>query len=759
MTLESASFLDDASFALPPKVAKLDAVRKLIPRLTEVTGLGETAATVLAHAVTDPAAVRNALAEPLPGLTAHPESHLRVIPARVWTPWLAAPADDIARYGNKKRFPVSDPSIPRTPQWEETSDGLTLEWDSPADRDWHLEDNRKLYASDIYRDSLRIFPEKGGIITPLVLVPQTETFRDGAESVSLLRIADGRYRYYGAMDLLKRYAALGQSQLVGHFGPDVITPEVISAALKRDRSALAKLVNAVRDACLHADEQSEDGQFIGVHYLASVLSLPAYIAVGTVDPVTSEIRPVGTDTGYPTGTGYALDRGFAQWHSGQPARVLATGQREYDGLLLPEGSVDDGLTETAVKRLRARGIPKDVVEFGQDWSKAGAAARLVWWTRAVKQLGGSPATAVAAFARHSGEPWPQGVSRPLLACASYLMEEDIDTVYPPGDYRNNEARPDSLSLLAADARNLAAISALTPDGHGGVLAHPRWRNAVHIALAQLALIGALPVEESLVRRVAEHPHLLSHVAACIGQGQTPVFVRPDGQPYRDGEGRAVPIDGRTLLRDDLSWPKGYETRLTYMVPPPSKHPYAASHVFKLRHDVVYTIPTESIDEMEIEATPESLARVVRRWFPDATGITLTDWSDKFITGVMVGSVFVRLFDRRGDREYARSRGVWYPEGSPAGTKDVLDFDMLQSGAPVGMLLGAGDWLTVNDETGGVDLAEVDETWYEELDSAIITEVDDALEAQKAADAERGQAPDTRWSVPVLRLPEIKKGRG
>jgi hypothetical protein len=759
-TLEPSSFIDSASFVLPPKVAKLDAVRKLIPRLMEVTGLGETAATTIAHSVVDPTAVRTALAEPLPGLTAHRHSHLQVIPARVWTPWLTPPADDIARYSTQKTLPIADPSVPRTPTLEESRDGLTLSWATAADRDWHLKDNRKIYAQDIYRDSLRIFPEKGGIITPLVLAPQTEHFQDGGEALSLLRIADGRYRYYGVLDLLERYADLEQAALDGHFGPGVITPETFRAALGRDRIAFSKVINAVRDACIRIGYGEDRQQYIGVHYLASILSLPAYIAVGTVDPVTSEVRSMGTDRGYPAGVGYTLGHGVGAWHTGNPARVVVTGQREFNGLLLPEASVDTGLIDVATKRLRVRGVNKSVIEAGER-GRLGAAARFVWWCRAIGQLGGTPATAVAAFARHtvSEGPWPQTISQALLACASHLMEEDRDVVYPAGDHRDAESGPDSLWLLVADARNLTPVAALDVQGYK-LLAHPRWRNATHIALAHLALIGALPAEDPLPGQVL-NPHLLSGVALAWANNKALVLTRADGTVLRDDEGRVIPIDGRTLGQVDPPWiDKMLYQGFEYMQPPTAASPIpGASHIFKIRHDVVYTIPSEPLDEDAIEATPEALAKVVRRWFPDATGIVLTDWSDKFITGVMVGSVYVRLFDRRGEMEDARSRGVWYPEGRPPGTKDIVDFDTVGSGAPVGTLFGAGDWLVDTVSNGaGVDMVAADEAWYQELDDAIIQEVDDALEIQKAADIKAGDKPDTRWEVPVLRLPEVGKGK-
>lgn len=751
-TLTGSSFYDTASFALPPKVAKLDAVRKLISRLMEVTGLGETAATTIAHSVVDPAAVRAALAEPLPGLTALPASHLQVIPARVWTPWVTPPADDILRYLSQKRFPVGDPSVPKTPMLAETREGLTLDWASAADRSWHLEDNAHLYNRDIYRDSLRIFPEHGGILAPLVLAPQTETFQDGSKPLHLLRIADGRYRYYGVWDLLKRYAELDQAGLDAHFGPDAITPETFRAALERDRSALSKLVDVLRDTCIQVGYEGEGQQYIGVHHVASIISLPAFIAIGTVDPATSEIRPMGTDTGYPTGTWYALNFAIASWHNDSPARIVVTGQREFDGLLLPEASVDEELIDVAAKRLRLRGVPKEIVSFGTDPAEGKAAARFVWWTRAIKQLGGTPAAAVAAFARHADGTLPQTASRPLLAAAAHMMEEDIDVVLPPGDYRDAEVRPDSLSLLVADARNLLPVAGLTDQGQGKLLAHPRWRNAVHIALAHLALIGALPAQEPLPEHVVDNPHLLSQVATAWATGQTAVFVGPDGKPYRDSEGRVMPIDERTLARDDL--PKKLWAKIQYLTPPATPHPYDASHVFTLRHGVVYTLPTTPLEDMEVEATPDSIAAVVRRWFPGATGVTLTDWSDKLVTGVMVGSVWVRLYDRRGDHEDARRRGVWYPEGRPAGTKDVLDFDKVESGAPIGMLLGATDFNGYTTE----GFEQADEAMLGELDSDIIQEIDDTLEAQKATDTKKGAKPSERWDVPVLRLPEGGKGR-
>jgi hypothetical protein len=757
-TLEPSSFIDSASFVLPPKVAKLDAVRKLIPRLMEVTGLGETAATTIAHSVVDPTAVRTALAEPLPGLTAHRHSHLQVIPTRVWTPWLTPPADDIARYSTQKTLPIADPTVPRTSTLEESRDGLALNWKTVADREWHLKDNRQIYAQDIHRDSLRIFPEKGGIITPLVLAPQTEHFQDGGESLNLLRVADGRYRYYGVLDLLDRYADLDQIALDGHFGPDVITPETLRAALGRDRIAFGKVINAVRDACIRIGYGEDHQQYIGVHYLASILSLPAYIAVGTVDPVTSEVRPMGADRGYPAGVGYTLSHGVGAWHTGNPARVVVTGQREFNGLLLPEASVDTGLIDVATKRLRVRGVGKNVIEAGEK-GRLGAAARFVWWCRAIGQLGGTPATAVAAFARHTVNegPWPQAISQALLACASHLMEEDRDVVYPAGDHRDAERRPDSLSLLVADAKNLTPIAALDVQGYK-LLAHPRWRNAAHIALAHLALVGALPAEDPLPGQVL-NPHLLSGVALAWANNKALVLTRADGTLLRDDEGRAIPIDGRTLSQVDPPWiDKMLFQGFGYMQPPTTASPIpGASHIFKIRHDVVYTIPSEPLDEDVIEATPEALAKVVRRWFPDATGIVLTDWSDKFITGLMVGSVYVRLFDRRGEMEDARRRGVWYPEGRPLGTKDIVDFDSVESGAPVGTLFSTGDWLVDTVSNGvGVDMVAADEAWYQELDGTIIQEVDDALEIQKAADIKAGNKPDTRWEVPVLRLPEIKR---
>ncbi|MET7363172.1 hypothetical protein ABZS76_32710 [Streptomyces sp. NPDC005562] len=771
LTLGSADFFDTTAFALPPKVARMDAVRKLATRLTEVTGLGEAGAAMLAQAVVDPAAVRNALAEPLPGLTAHRDSHLQVIPARVWTPWVTPPADEVPRYGSKKRLPNSDPSIPKTPRAKESPDGITLTWGSPADRSWHLNDNENLYSSDIHTASLRLFPEKGGVATPLVLAPQTEFFDDGTDPLRLLRIGDGHRRYFEVQSYLRQFANLDEERLADHMGPDV-TPEIFLAALQRDRSALGKVVNAVRDACTAAGDGNDFQQHLGVHYLATCLSIPAYIAVGTVDPVTSKIRHIGTDNTYPAGVLSTLEHSVERWHTGALARVVATGQRTYNGLQLPEGGVDTDLIDVAIKRLRARGVPKETIFFGQGPSDVRTAARFVWWCRAIRQLGGTPATACAAFAlnteRHDA-PWPQSISRSLLACATHVMEEDIDSVYPPGDYRAPETRPDCLSLLVADAKNLTAVAALSSDGHSGVLAHSRFRNAAHIALAHLAFIGALPAQEPLPERITGHAHLLSHVAIAWATTQTAVFVRPGGAVHHDADGRPVPIDERTLNRDDLPWPKdgervgNYPSRyLTYLLPPSEKHPYEASHVFRLRHDVVYTIPLKSITQLDVQAHPESLAAVVRRWFPDATGIVLTDWSDKFITGIMVGSVYVRLFDRQAEREDARTRGVWYPDGRPQGTQDVIDFERADSEAPAGMLLGPEPWVLSDDIDGTVYMPDVEELMLNELDDEIIDEVDEALETQKALDAKggNGQArrrPEAR-DIPVLRLPELKRAR-
>lgn len=751
--------LDNAAFALPPKVAKLDAVRKLAVRLTEVTGLGETAALTVAEAVVDPTAVRAMLAEPLPGLTASKEAHLQVIPTRVWTPWLAAPADEMLRYGAQKRYPIADSTVPPIPSATETADGVAVQWPNQADRAWHLDDNERLYGKDVHRQSLRVFPEKGGIVHPLVLVPQSETFADGSDTLNSLRVEDGRYRYYGVMAMLRRYAGLPPEELAGHLGAD-ITPEIFQAALERDRAALTKVINAVREACIKAGDGNDFHQLVGVHFMATTLSVPAYITVGTVEPNSGRAHPFGSASNGGHGAISALRLGMLRWHGGDgSAQLVRTGQQAHNGLQLPEARVDSELLAVVDKRLQVRQVPRSVIDFGYGKKGAKAAAQFVWWCRAVGQLDGTPATAVAGFAAATEGPWPEGISQSLLACASHLMEEDRGTVFPPGDYRENEARPDSLSLLVTDARDVPAVAGLSSDGKGNVLAHPRFHNAVHIALAHLALIGALPAEEPLPERITGHVHLLSHVALSWAYSQTALFVRAGGAGYQDAAGRVLPLDERTLSRDDLPWPKTH-TPVNYLVPPSAPHPYEeATHVFRLRHGVVYTIPAGPLDESTIEATPEALAKAVRRWFPDATGIVLTDWSDKLITGVMVGSVFVRLFDRKAESEDARSRGVWYPEGRPPGTKDVLDFDTATSGAPVGTLLGAGDWLQETVGNGvGVDMVEADEAWYEEFDSDLISEVDEALEIQKAGGTESGDKPDFRRDVPVLRLPEIKVQR-
>lgn len=743
---------DSGTFALPPKPAKLDAVRRLAVSLTEVAGLGETAALTVAEAVVDPSAVRSMLSKQLPGLTAFEKAHLLVIPTRVWTPWLSAPADEMLRYGTEKRYPASDPEVPPTPSATETADGLVIPWSKRADRDWHLSDNESLYNKDVYRDSLRIFPEKGGIINPLVLMPQTETFADGSDTLNSLRVEDGRYRYYGVMDLLNRYAQLAPEKLAAHLGTDTVTPEIFQAALERDRSALLKVVNAVRDACIKAGDGNDFRQLVGVHFMATMLSLPAYIVVGAVEPNSSRTHSLGSRPGGGYGAANALRIGMLRWHGGSPAQLVQTGQQTYNGLQLPEARVDADLLAVADKRLLARQVPRSVVDFGYRTEGVRAAAQFVWWCRAVAQLGGMPATAVAGFAAHSKEPWPESISRALLACASHLMEEDRDAVYPPGDYREAEARPDSLSLLVADAQNLVPIASFTVDPKFGVLAHPRWRNAAHIALADLALKGALPAQEPLPERIVNHVQLLSHVAVSWATGQTACFVNADGAVHHDA-GRPAPIDQRTLGRDDLPWP-ARETSIGYLLPPSGKRPFEASHVFTLRHGVTYAVPVVELDDMDVESTPESIAEVTRRWFPGATAITLTDWSDKLVTGVMVGSVWVRLYERGGEAEDARRRGIRYPDGRPAGTKDVLDFDTVDSGTPVGMLLGR-DWPGASESGVGVDMGAVDEEMLRELDDDIIQEIDDALEAQKAADAKKGDKVDTYWNVPVLRLPELK----
>src|SRR5690606_7456337 len=451
----------------------------------------------------------------------------------------------------------------------------------------------------------------------------------------------------------------------------------------------------------------------------------------------------------PTGTRYTLETGLTAWHTGKEARVVATGQKEYNGLLLPEGSVDETMVEVAVTRLRARGVPKDIAEYGAS-ATAPAAARFAWWARAVRQIGGTPATAVAAFAVTSGSPLSQGISQALLTCASYLMEEDIDIIYPAGDYRTEEERPEPLTYLVTDARNLTPVASLSQE-RKGLLAHPRWRNAMHLALAHLALTGALPSRGPLPGHVL-NPHLLSRVALAWVTGQIPVVATADGTEIRDAEGRTIPIDRRTLGQPDPEWAKRLPYgRVEHMTPPAEPATPGASHAFTLRHGVEYTIPTTALKE--VEATPESVARAVRRWFPGATGVTLTDWSDRLVTGGMVGSVWVRLYDRSGERDEARHRGAWYPEGRPAGTKDEVDPERNDSGFPVGVLVGADEWSAGRDT---VDAVEAEEVMVEELDGEIIQQIDDALEVQKAADEKAGKGPDIRWDVPVLRLPELRR---
>ncbi|KUL44696.1 hypothetical protein ADL22_12180 [Streptomyces sp. NRRL F-4489] len=98
-----------------------------------------------------------------------------------------------------------------------------------------------------------------------------------------------------------------------------------------------------------------------------------------------------------------------------------------------------------------------------------------------------------------------------------------------------------------------------------------------------------------------------------------------------------------------------------------------------------------------------------------------------------------------------------------GTKDVVDFEARDSGAPVGELLGAGEWLA-GEWVGsdGITDAEAVGTWYLELDDLIINEVDEALEAQADADEKGSNGAERRHpcihEIPVLRLPKLDAAR-
>ena len=716
---DTASLLDTASFVLPSTPAKAEAVRKLEARITDALSIGPAAAETIAQAVVDPTAVRRDLGSALPGLTATRERNLQVVPARVWTPWVLPAADEIPRYGNRKLTPFNDPSIPPLPGGFElcTPEGFPVHWSSRAARAYHAADNRRLYQSDADAYRMRLFPEKGGIITPLVLIPQIETFGQEGEREPSLRVLDGVRRALAAREVLEDWASAEQLPFEG------ITPQLVAAVLGRDRSALLELVEALRRLCAREEETPLGyADITAVHYLASAVTLPAYIVVGSSDTRTSEIRPLGAERELDLALGTAI----SSWHRpGGGARVVAIGQRHLAGLSVPGAQIDDELLATLEDRLAARRVPQRVIDTGYGRiPDTRPALRLAWWCRAIKEVGGNPATAVAGFAAAQEETWPSAISRSVLAVAEELIG-DTSIVYPPGDYRARPARPDSLQLLVSDADALTALAAVTADGEGGLLAHPRLHNARHIALAHLALTGtlveAVRAEGEVPERVALHTALLAKVAECWAAGRAPVFAKPAGGLYRDSDKQPVPIDARTLTRDDLPWPTD-PVPVGYLLSSNARGAAGASHLFELRYEVEFTVPHGQIGAYDPEPGLEGVAVAVRRWFPRATGVAFTDPEDREIRGVMVGSVFVEF--QEGSRR---------APGRPPKTSDVLVLN--NRGA-----VPDGELLRPDGELIGID--EVLEQMLEEFS-----------ELSDQAGDELGEVDVYYPRVPVLELPE------
>ncbi|MFI1796511.1 hypothetical protein ACH427_04020 [Streptomyces sp. NPDC020379] len=761
-TLHGSSFLDTSQFVLPPVPAKADAVRKLARRLVTEVSMGEQAADVLALAATDPNVVRTALDSRLPGLSGGSGVHLLAVPTRVWTPWVTPAADEMVRHGDRKKLPAFDPSIPSIPHAEESVDGAVVTWPSRAERDFHLEDNRQLYASDPHSDRLHLFPKKGGVITPLVLLPQVERFADGTDPLCSLRIIDGARRYYEALHLLERHSKTEPGVLAKAYG-DQVTPEVFrEAVFGRNVLALRKLVSAVRSAVARVEEQRGESaswqQTTAECFLASVLSLPAYVVVGTVDVTSGRVYPLGSGQAGPTGGAvWASRAAVLPWHSGSPAEVVATGKKTYGGLPLPEALVDEEFIATVRRRLLARQLPEEVVDYGMGDTEGGrAAAQLVWWCRAVVELGGmgvEPATAVAGFAMHSGSTWRDHLATGLMDVAAHIIGTVRDIPFPPADYREIGSRPDSLITLVDDAQNLAAVAGLSKGSDGTLLVHPRWGTAESIALAHLALTGALPLSRSRDELISpyllRHMYLLSKIALAWSAGTAPVMV--------DAQGKTIVQDGQPILVDAQSMAGAGQLAPTAELPrqwllPPAVVMHdlpEVTHAFLLRHEVIFTVPANPLTA--VPRNVEDVAAVIRRWFPGATALVMTDWHDLLITGVMVGSVYVRLFDRSYERHAARQKGNPYPEGKPMGTKDVLEFENANSGLPSGVLIGASGVHFAVQEDGAAPFDDVLAVMHDELDDQIINEADAAF---RELLSEQGFTRD----IPVLLLPVLEAPR-
>ncbi|MEU5425113.1 hypothetical protein AB0H73_05830 [Streptomyces olivoreticuli] len=730
-------------------------MRKLARRLVTEVSMGELAADVLATAATDPNAVRSTLDSQLPGLTGASGTHLLAVPTRVWTPWVTPAAHEIMRYGHIKRLPGSDPSIPRIPRAEESADGAVMTWPSPAERDFHVQDNRQLYVSDRTNERIRLFADKGGVITPLVLMPQVEHFADGSDPLCSLRIIDGARRYYEVLHLLERYSQDDADFLAAIC--DKITPEVFKEAVfGRSVLALRKVVTAVRSTIARIEEQRGDSagwqRMTAEYVLASVLTLPAYVVVGTVNAETGRTYPMGSDDQEADGALWTSSMAMLAWHSGRPAEVVSTGKKTFGGLALPKALVDEDLISTVRKRLLARQLPKEVVDYGMgDAEGVRAAGQLVWWCRAVLELGDrrmGPATAVAGFAMHSGSTWSAHLATGLMNVANHIMGLDYEVLFPAADYRQLGSRPDSLSVLVDDVQNLAAVAGLSKGPDGTLLVHPRWRTAEVVALAHLALTGALPSsrsqDEPIRPRLLRHMHLLSRIALAWSAGTNAVMVDAQGKTVAGEGGEPVLVDARSLAGQEWSGPTK-EPSWQWLLPPGvAMHDLpGATHAFTLRHDVVFTVPEAPLTEFPQNV--DDVAAVIRRWFPGATGLVMTDWRDRFIAGVMVGSVYMRIFDRSHERRDAREDGNWYPEGKPMGTKDVLDVEANNSLMPQGVLIGASGVPSAVREDGGASMAEVLEIMYQDLDDDIINEVDRIF---RQLIADQGTTRD----IPVLPLP-------
>ncbi|GAA1979221.1 hypothetical protein [Kitasatospora viridis] len=739
------------TFELPPLPAKADAVRKLAQRLQSTLQLDEDTSTALAQASTDPAAVRVQLTQPLAGLSTIQGKSLLILTTRMWAPWLCPPADEIQRHITKKLTRSSSggtvPPLPSRSTVEETSGGATIAWPNLADRNWHLADNARIYEQQEDPDSdLWIMADEGGIHTPLVVIPQTLTFKDGSPADHRLRIADGMRRYYATRTTLQRPEMLQRLN---------IDPADMDAAWNLDRPALLRVVTTLRTACEAKDEILRET----ARHLASVIALPVHVVVGQVSRNGTQTL-LGQAANRYGDTVNLLHSSIRHWHTGDDSkrpRVQQIGTSLINGLPIPQAEIDSELLRTLPARLKARlsrspQAPTRALSYGLDRTSR-PAVRLVWWCRAVAALGGKPATALAGFAQHHTGTLAEALTGDLLRCTTYLMEEDPGAAWPPGDYRDPNSHPDSLALLVHDAENIDAVAQITSDGTGGWLTHPRERNAQHIALAELALRGLLPTahpsdQYQVPDRLLAHRHLLSR-AARTPDNEPITLVDHSGRTVTGTDSHPVTLESGWLDRNDFKGQKEPKNaRYQMLLPTAPALPYpGVSHIFQLRHGVTLTVPSTPLSALEEQDDPDAdLAQILRRWFPDATDLVMTDWEDLFTVGVMVGSVFVRIHDRSMEREAARREQRWYPEGRPPGTKDTLPLDAPDSGFPDGTLLGVGAHLVTGyDGPDGASDAAVFEALMEETSEEIIQEADDATRRHEAASGRT-------YHMPVVPLP-------